>query len=57
MQKKETSHTTEDLRHITHLSVNRTAPLNVLAHGRMIDSLKKIVETFTANFILHTLSQ
>lgn len=51
LQKKETSHTTDDKRNLSHLSVHRTAPLNVMHPHKMIDSLKRIVEGYVARLV------
>ena len=51
LQKKETSHTTDDKRNISHMSVHRTAPLNVINPSKLIESLKKTIETYAAKIV------
>ena len=54
LQKKETSHTTDDKRNISHLSVHRTAPLNLMNGSggkQLVDSLKKLVENYSAKLV------
>ncbi|CDW80099.1 histidine acid phosphatase family protein [Stylonychia lemnae] len=51
LQKKETSHTTDDKRNISHMSVHRTAPLNVFNPIKIIESLKRTIEAYAARLV------
>eukprot|EP00347_Sterkiella_histriomuscorum_P003370 403364556 len=51
LQKKETSHTTDDKRNLSHLSVHRTAPLNVMHPTKMLENMRKVVENYATRLV------
>ncbi len=52
LQKKETSHTTDDKRNLSHMSVHRTAPHNSIQPIKLIESLKKVIEDYAAKIVI-----
>jgi hypothetical protein len=57
LQKKETSHTTNDRRNISHLSVHRTAPLNVVQPTRIVENVKKLIEAYVGRLVILILQE